>query len=78
MVWRRKSGPHTKQTWDSYLTTLRRFWVPPKHGEMRLIRDWVRGSKPERREEIDRGRRRQPSENETSHREADRADQDKG
>lgn len=41
----------------------------PKHREMQAIRDWVRGSKPKRQEEIDRGRRRKPSENETSHRE---------
>lgn len=52
--------------------------MPPKHREMQAVRDWVRGSKLKRQEEIDRGRRRKPSENETSHREADRADQDKG
>lgn len=75
MVWRRKSGPHTRQT--QVLTTTRRCWVPPKHREMRAMRDWIRGSKPKRQEEIDRRRRRKPSENETSHREADRADQDK-
>lgn len=41
----------------------------PKHREMQAIRDWIRGSKPKRQEEIDRGRRRKLSENETSHRE---------
>lgn len=48
-----------------------------KTQKMWAIRDWVRGSKPKRQEEIDRGRRRKPSGNKTSLREADGVDQDK-